>query len=55
MDERYKADKYCYNCKHNHFDRDAKDYGCDCEASDMYGLNTQYYDTCEEWERDTER
>lgn len=39
----------CGNCGNCKYDRDIGEFICSCEASDAYGLDTQYGDSCVEW------
>lgn len=39
----------CGNCGNCKKDRDTGEFICTCEASEMYGLDTSYADSCEEW------
>lgn len=42
-------DECCGNCGNCKKDPDTGEFICTCDASDMYGLDTQYGDGCEEW------
>ena len=47
--------KQCGTCKHNTPEyeggtRKVKDFYCDNEESEYYGLPTTYDDSCEDWE-----
>ena len=39
----------CGNCENCKKDRDTGEFICTCEVSEMYGLDTSYADSCEEW------
>lgn len=37
----------CGNCGNKRYENG--EWVCGCEASEMYGLDTSYGDSCEEW------
>lgn len=40
----------CSNCSYNKYNKTLKEYCCDNSCSDLYGIETQYNDSCEKWE-----
>ena len=43
-------DNVCGNCKYNEYNQDTELFVCDNEESEMYGLETDYDDTCIDYE-----
>lgn len=41
--------KCCGKCEFNKYDRENKEFSCNCDESEMYGLPTEYRDCCEEF------
>ena len=44
----------CGNCRHNKYDRQTKDFVCNNQDGEYYGLSTSYDDMCDEYEEKEE-
>lgn len=45
-----KMEKICGKCKHNKYDQETKNFICNCNKSDEFGIYTAYDDHCDCWE-----
>lgn len=43
-------DKICGNCLYNKYNYDTEEFTCDCEESMYYGIETDYEESCDDFE-----